>query len=727
VIDFGLAKALGEQISDATMMTNVGTVVGTLQYMSPEQAEPGRHDIDTRSDIYSLGAVLYELLTGTTPVECERLAKATYLEVLQMIREEETQPPSVRVRRSAERKSMAEMRRSDPPRLAKLLTGELDWIAIKALEKDRTRRYETVNGLARDLERYLEDEPVEAGPPSAAYRLSKFVRKHRVWLATASAFAVLLVAGVVLSSWMAIRASRAEQEVRAVNDFLLNDLLAQASPSRQARRGSRPDPDLKVRTALERAAARVEGRFATQPLVEASIRSTIGRTYSDLSLFPEAELQFERALDLRRRVLGEAHPDTLDSMNDVAMGLERQGKLARAEVLYVNVLESRRRVLGSEHPDTLRTMYSLAATYGGEGKYASAEAIYTTLIPVMQRVLGEKNVQTIDSMANLAVMYHFQRKYAQAEQAYEKAFELCRSVNGEEDPDTVRGMVNLAELYRDQARYGQAEPLYRQALEIQRRVLGEKHRSTIYAMNSLAELYRRRGEYVRSEGLYAEALEAGRQGLGAQHPYTLDAMGGLADTYINEGKYAQAEALLTTALEARRRVLGNQHPATLTTLVSLGRVRLLQQKYVEAEVAFREALNAPEAPRPTLGNDTTAKACWAPVWLGRRSSRRPNPCCFQATRGWCSEKPRQKRGDSGTSLRLAIGLSGCTKLGESQRRQTTGGKGLGAIAPSLQRSLDRICFSIPWCSPGLSSWWSLTGFTGAMVDLLRPSAAGHQS
>src|ERR1700682_3721849 len=220
VIDFGLAKALGAQLSNATMHTNLGTVVGTLDYMSPEQAELGRHDIDTRSDVYSLGAVLYQLLAGATPLEHERLGKAAYLEALQRIRQEETVPPSARLRRSATSPEIAVQRRSDPARLPKLLEGELDWIAMKALEKDRARRYETVNGLARDLQRYLDGEPVEAGPPSASYRMRKFVRKHRVWLATASAFTALLVASAVVSSWMAVRAKRAEQEARAVNDFL---------------------------------------------------------------------------------------------------------------------------------------------------------------------------------------------------------------------------------------------------------------------------------------------------------------------------------------------------------------------------------------------------------------------------------------------------------------------------------------------------------------------------
>ncbi len=594
VIDFGLAKALGQGLSDNTRMTNLGTVVGTLEYLSPEQAELTRNDVDTRSDIYSLGVVLYELLSGTTPLGREHAAGTGYLEALRRIREEEPAHLSARVRGSSVSADIAAQRRSDKTHLLKLLRGELDWIVRKALEKDRTRRYETVNGLSLDLERFLTSKPVEAGPPSTVYRLRKLVGRHRLGLSTAAALLLLLAAGVVTVAWMAVRASRAEAEARAVNDFLRNDVLSQASSSKQARPDTKPDPDLKVRTALDRAAERIEGKFAAQPLLEATIRKTIGQTYEDLSLYNEAKLQLQRAFDLRRRVLGETHPDTLDGMDSLANVYERNGEFVEAEMLYEKALALERSVLGEEHHITLSSMTGLAAVYGGQGKYAKAEELYKQILEVQRRVQKPDDNLTMQTMGNLAATYHYQAKFAQAEPAYEEALEAMRRALGEEHPSTLVVMVNLAELYSDQDKDAQAEPLLIRALEIQRRILGENDRWTIYTMNTLARLYWKRGDYKRSEELFSKALETGRQVLGHQHPYTLDSLSYLARTYASEGEYAKAATLFTNAVENRSDALGNEHPDTLFTMASLGSVRLRQGKFADAEDLLRTAWKAYE-------------------------------------------------------------------------------------------------------------------------------------
>ncbi len=216
VIDFGVAKAIDQRLTERTLFTQIGQVVGTPEYMSPEQAEMSGLDIDTRSDIYSLGVLLYELLTGSTPLERRRLREAGFAEILRRVCEEEPPRPSTRLSTTEEIVSIAAQRKTEPAKLARLVRGELDWIVMKALEKDRTRRYATANGLARDLQRYLADEPVEAGPPSARYRMGKFARRYRAALATAAAFAIVLVAATAISTWLAVRAAKAKEEaVRA--------------------------------------------------------------------------------------------------------------------------------------------------------------------------------------------------------------------------------------------------------------------------------------------------------------------------------------------------------------------------------------------------------------------------------------------------------------------------------------------------------------------------------
>ncbi|MEO6434501.1 MAG: serine/threonine-protein kinase, partial [Tepidisphaeraceae bacterium] len=235
VIDFGVAKATGQQLTERTMFTSFGDVIGTLEYMSPEQAEVNQLDVDTRSDIYSLGVLLYELLTGTTPLEHERAREVALLEVLRVIREEEPPKPSTRLTATAQLPSIAAQRGLEPKKLAGLVRGELDWIVMKALEKDRSRRYETANGLAMDVQRYLADEAVQACPPSTSYRLRKFARKHRVPLAVAAGFVALLTVASVISTWQAVRATRAERQVVRQRDEVQTALVEKQASERIAR------------------------------------------------------------------------------------------------------------------------------------------------------------------------------------------------------------------------------------------------------------------------------------------------------------------------------------------------------------------------------------------------------------------------------------------------------------------------------------------------------------
>lgn len=604
VIDFGLAKALGQDRSGASvMLTTIGTVVGTFDYMSPEQAETARQDVDTRSDVYSLGAVLYELLTGFTPLDRERTARAGYFELLQQIATQDIERPSQRLRRSSGAE-IAERRQTDAGDLPRLLDGELDWIIMKALEKDRTRRYETANGLARDLERYLAGEPVEAAPPSTAYRMRKFLRKHRTWIFTAAAFAVVLIAGIVASSVMTIRARRAEQEAvrqrnvaAAVNEFLQKDLLSQASARRQREPGAKPDPDLRVRTVLERAARTIEGKFATQPALEAAVRLTIGAAYRDLGLNAEAAPQIERAVDLRRRVLGPNHRDTFAALAELGRLYESQGKYAEGEALYSDLVEKERRALGESDGETLSAKFGLARMQYLEGKYDKAEAVARQLLDARERA-AQEDIETTAAMVLLAGIETERHKHDEAEALFRKAMDIQRRTLGPEHPDTLKTMNDLSLLYQELKRYGEAEVLQNQAIEVLRRVDGPEHPDTLAAMSNLAVTYSEQHKYAESEAENREILAISRRVLGPEHPSTLITRNNLAFAYKSLGKYKEAAELDAGTLASFQRSLGPTHPNTLASNSNLAYDHFLMGDFGEADRLYR---NVYEARRKTLG------------------------------------------------------------------------------------------------------------------------------
>jgi tetratricopeptide (TPR) repeat protein len=345
---------------------------------------------------------------------------------------------------------------------------------MKALEKDRTRRYGSASEFAADIKRYLNHEAVLAVPPSLAYRTSKFARRYRAPLMTASVFALMLVVAAVVSIREGIRAKREAAIADAVNEFLQNDLLAQAGARAQSGPSTKPDPDLKVRTALDRAAVRIEGKFAKQPEVEASIRDTVGWTYLDLGSYPEARKQLERALELRRRVLGADDAKTLKTMTSLGRVALEQGKYTEAEALEGQALEAQRRVLGLEHPDTLLSMHDLAAIYLNEGKYAQAAGLDAQALEIRKRVLAPEHPDRLLSMSDLAADYVYEREYAQAESLDAQTLEIRKRVLGPEHPDTLGSMNNLAAVYMNEGKYAEAESLDAQTLEIRKRVLGPR-------------------------------------------------------------------------------------------------------------------------------------------------------------------------------------------------------------------------------------------------------------
>jgi tetratricopeptide (TPR) repeat protein len=404
VIDFGIAKATGHKLTERTLFTAFGGMVGTLEYMSPEQAALSALDVDTRSDIYELGVLLYELLTGTTPLLRKRLKQSALDEALRIIREEEPPKPSTRLTDSSEQlTSLAAQRNMEPAKLTRLLRGELDWLVMKALEKDRNRRYETANAFALDIERYLHDEPVQACPPSAGYRLRKFVRKYRTLLRGAAIFALLLLVGTIVSAWQAVRATeaaaratkaeeisaserdlavRAEEatnhaleETKKAKAGLEKALLASDEARIQAEELSgflvqtlrSPDPyrkgqDIKIVEVLDQALAEVEAPSKRSPRLTAKLLDTLGQTYTGLGLPAKAVSVLEKAKSVASDTFAPGEGDSLAIMYDLAVAYQSAGQLKKAVTLFEETLRLRRARLGPDDPLTLTTMNALGGS-----------------------------------------------------------------------------------------------------------------------------------------------------------------------------------------------------------------------------------------------------------------------------------------------------------------------------------------------------------------------------
>jgi len=643
VIDFGIAKAIEGRLTDATVYTQLHQFMGTPAYMSPEQADLSGLDIDTRSDIYSLGVLLYELLAGCPPFDPNELLKAGLDAMRRAIRENEPVRPSTRLAmlKPDELTATAKRRSIQPPRLIHALKSDLDWITLKCLEKDRQRRYDTANGLAMDLERYLAGQPVIAAPPSPGYRLRKFVTRHRGAVGAACALAALLVAGVVAFAWQASiarhqrdRAVAAEAEAKKradelakVSDFqesmlsqinaneagnsLMQDIRARfraaldksgvAEPERAARvesferelgRVNATDTAAGIidRTILKPAVKAVEAQFKDQP-VDAKLRHGLAELYRILGLYDEALPLHQSALATRRRALGENAPDTFFSLNDMGVVLEAQGKFDEAEQLYRQALEGRRRVLGEDHPDTLTSMSNLGNYLRVRGRYAEAEPLLRSSVEKCRRVLGPDKRDTLICMNCLGFLLISQGKIAEAEPLWRDAYEKGRLALGEDDPDVLVWLNNLAGLLQAQGKLKEAEPYYRQSVEKHRRIRGEEHPTTIQAIAAMAGNLNRQGRFPEAESLYREALDKSRRVLGNGHPETWSCMSNLGNALSQEGRLTEAESLLREALAARRRQMGDDHADTLSAMAQLAQLLANQGKLAEAEELYRETLD----------------------------------------------------------------------------------------------------------------------------------------
>ena len=601
IIDFGIARATDADIAVTTMQTSVGQILGTLQYMSPEQCLGDPDLIDTRADVYSLGVIFYELLCDELPYD---VSKQALVEAVRIIREEKPSRPST---------------------ITKFVRGDLETISMKALEKTSARRYDSAASFKRDIERYLNREPIEARPPSLVYQVSMFTRRHRFTAVAASVTILAIIGGLIATSIAWVHAAeqtriaveqrgiaetqRAEAETQrtiadeqraeaeaardmaeqetaraeAVKEFVTT-MLSSVDP---ATAGSM-DKEL-MKLVLAQASDEVGEKFKDQPLVEAEIRDVIGTTYRSLGQYDDAEPHVIRAMDLYRNQLGEEHLDTISSINNLSLMLAEQGKYAEALPYSSEVLETLRRVYGDEHPYTIDAIGNMGSTLSELNRFDEGMPYYEEVLEARRRTLGNEDRKTLTAINNMGHLLKQQEKYDEAMPYYVEAMETRRRVLGNDHPDTLTSISNLGQLFQMLGRYEEAMKYYEESLDGRRRVLGRDHPDTFSSVGMIGELLVVQEKYEEAMPYYEEALAGRRRVLGNEHPRTIISINNMGMLLKDQGKYEEAMPYMIEVVETCRAVLGHEHRFTLLSAYNISSVLMKQSQYATAEVYLDEA------------------------------------------------------------------------------------------------------------------------------------------
>lgn len=607
VIDFGVARVFTEDAAPSTRITQLGQVIGTPMYMSPEQAEQRTGDIDTRSDIYSLGVLLYELLTGSTPFDEDKLASTGFAEMLRIISSQQPGRPSARCNDNDESATRSSLRRVTPGQLRSTLVGDLDWIVLKCLEKDPSRRYGSTSELATDIRNYLGNRPVLAGPQSAAYRLRKFVARNKPQVAAGIAVLIVLVLGVVGTSgglvWALDERSRSEQASRdeasarrdaqrdadtaeAVISFLLDDLLAAADPARTDNR------DLSVREAVLAASQRVDGRFQERPAVEARVRNTIARTLTQLGAYAEAESHLRRERQLLASLGGEASDGAVAAQQALVTNLMQQNRFPEAIELGEELLALIEESDLSDEQHRLAALGNLGVAHLQLGLFAEATPILEKTLDAKRETLGEKHQSTLTSVHNLSGLYgqlgEYERSLELARQAYEGRLEVL----GPGDPRTFGSLNLVTWMLRTLSRHDEFDAVMLGAIADAEHRLGPDHSTTIELTKTLALQKYQTKNFSAAEEMFRRIMNvqiAGDPEL--TNLTTLSTMLNLAKSILEQGRAQESAALHDRVVPKLRAVYPPTSWELAMSLLSYGRALRAAERFDEAETVLLESVS----------------------------------------------------------------------------------------------------------------------------------------
>lgn len=581
VMDFGLAKVDEfDAIADprTEVQTVAGQFVGTLPWASPEQLETAADDLDIRTDVYSLGVVLYQILARSFPYELGGSVRQAIDNICSV---DPAKPSSINPQ----------------------IDDDLDCIVLKALRKGRDDRYQSAGNLAREIRRYLAGEPIEAKRDNGWYVLRKTIRRHRVKAAFTGLAGLLVVLSLITLNYKFRQesrlraeaeqardeaatardeAERAERIAQEVNAFLNYGVLASARPDAMGK-------DVTVREALTAASEDIEQYFPGEPEMQARIRYVVGNTYFELGEPDEAVQNLTKALEQFRQTLGADHPDTLHAMNDLARVYEGVGRYEEARSVFEKCLDARTRVLGEHHPETIITLANLGWAGFQMGDKEMAEELCRRAVNAWKQAPGDHEEQARLATNLLATVLVERRKFAEAKPMLIENYQWHRKNLGEDHPTTLITMANLASLYKDMGDYDHAEPLYVQVLDARKRILGTDHPSTILGMNNLAVLYSVRGENDQAAVVFEEAIDAGQSALGESHPTMISMVSNLGKSYYRMGQYEKAKSLQQKALDSARRYLPEDHAYVGLYMTRLAGVLSKTNQHEQAEKLFDEA------------------------------------------------------------------------------------------------------------------------------------------